>query len=170
MTDKKPATKQKKTLQVHIHGKCGGRLKKIITDAAEFYLSIMMPRHDYEKLTLQIYMRNRRGMKGDEGTCMVIDTNYRNIPTEFELEINRDNNTKTILYNLAHEMVHVKQFATKELNEGQSRWLGKYYDDEKIDYWDLPWEIDAYGRERGLYIRYIQKYKLDSIDEEFLFV
>jgi hypothetical protein len=109
-------------------------------------------------------------MKGDEGTCMVMESNSRNTPIEFELELNRENNTKTTLFNLAHELVHVKQFALRELNEEQTTWHGKHYDDDKIDYWDLPWEIDAYGRERGLYTRFVQKYKLDSIDEEFLFV
>ena len=32
---------------------------------------------------------------------------------------------------------------------------GIQYDLNYIDYWDCPWEIDAAGRELGLYIRFI---------------
>lgn len=123
-----------------------------------------------ERLSIDIHMKTKRGMKGDEGTCLVLESDRSNRPYEFELEINRDNNTKTILYNLAHEIVHVKQFALGELDENQSKWHRVSVDSDKVDYWDLPWEIEAYGRERGLYVRFIDKYKLDSIDEEFLFV
>lgn len=153
-----------------IHGKCAGRLKKIVTMAADYYLSLMIPRHLQEKLTIHIHMKTKRRMKGDEATCLVMDCDHRNNPREFEVELNRETNTKTTLYNLAHELAHVKQFALGELNEEQSRWHGKYYDTDKIDYWDLPWEVDAYGRERGLYVRFIDKYKLHSLDDDFLHV
>lgn len=157
-------------LTVHIHGKCGGRLKKIVTMATEYYLSLMMPKHQLDRLVIDLHMKTKRSMKGDEGTCLVTESTRANKPFMFEVEINRDNNTKTILYSLAHELVHVKQFALGELDENQTRWQGRRVDTDKVDYWDLPWEIDAYGRERGLYVRFIDKYKLDSIDEEFLFV
>lgn len=165
-----PKNKAPSQMQLVIHGKCSGRLKKIVTQATSFYLSLLMPRHIVECLTIHIHMKTRRGMKGDEGTCLVTDCDGRNIPREFELELNRDNNTKTTLYNLAHELTHVKQFAMGELNENQSKWYGKHYDTEKINYWDLPWEIDAYGRERGLFIRFVDKYDLNGIDEEPLCV
>lgn len=166
MKPKKPATE----LEIIIYGRCNARLRKIIDQACNYYLGLMMPRHAYNRLRLHIHFKNRKGMKGDEGTCLVLESDRRNTPYEFELEINRDNNTKTILFNLAHELVHVKQFALRELDENQTKWFGRHVDDEKVDYWDLPWEIDAYGRERGLYMRFVREYKLDTIDEEFLFV
>lgn len=166
MKKSKPA----RELEIIIYGRCSARLRKIIEDACEYYLKLMMPRHKYDRLRLHIHFKTRKGMKGDEGTCLVMETDSRNTPYEFELEINRDNNTKTILYNLAHELVHVKQFALRELDEAQTKWFGKHVDDDKVDYWDLPWEIDAYGRERGLYTRFVREFKLDTVDEEFLFV
>lgn len=42
---------------------------------------------------------------------------------------------------LAHEFVHVKQFARGELNEGLTRWKNKNH--EKTEYWDQPWEKEA---------------------------
>ena len=55
---------------------------------------------------------------------------------------------------LAHEMVHVKQHAKKELSfcgkTGKPKWHGNKIPDDGLDYWDLPWEIEAHGREKGL--------------------
>lgn len=58
-----------------------------------------------------------------------------------------------VLFNtMAHEMVHVKQmcrgqvkFYKKRNGATQAMWLGKKY--ENYDYYDLPWEIEAYSRE-----------------------
>jgi len=55
-------------------------------------------------------------------------------------------------------MVHLKQYAKGELKDyarvKSIKWKGQVYDEDRIDYWDHPWEIEAYGRERGLYIRF----------------
>lgn len=68
-------------------------------------------------------------------------------------------NLKDVGLTLAHEMVHVKQYATGELRDyvkstSLNRWQGKIIDDSKISYWDRPWEIEAFGREFGLYARF----------------
>ncbi len=44
--------------------------------------------------------------------------------------------------NLAHEMVHVKQFARNEMDAGLTRWKSNQYAGN-IDYWDQPWEKEA---------------------------
>lgn len=44
--------------------------------------------------------------------------------------------------NLAHEMVHVKQFARGEMDAGLTRWKSNQYAGN-IDYWDQPWEKEA---------------------------
>ena len=44
--------------------------------------------------------------------------------------------------NLAHEMVHVKQFARGEMDASLSRWKSNRYAGN-IDYWDQPWEKEA---------------------------
>ena len=45
------------------------------------------------------------------------------------------------LSTLAHEMVHVKQFAKDELDMALCYWKGK--DHTKTDYWKQPWEKEA---------------------------
>ena len=45
---------------------------------------------------------------------------------------------------LAHELVHVKQHFRKE-------WFGEEELYEGVDYYDLPWEVEAYARENELF-------------------
>ena len=44
--------------------------------------------------------------------------------------------------NLAHEMVHVKQFARGELDSGLTSWKSNKYC-ANIEYWHQPWEKEA---------------------------
>ena len=54
---------------------------------------------------------------------------------------------------LCHEMVHVKQFARKEMVDGVetgvARWKSKTIPLD-TNYWDLPWEKEAYRMEKKL--------------------
>ena len=67
-------------------------------------------------------------------------------------------------------MVHVKQHAKNELQSGHmvaargglkmvSKWMGKVWKakGKEDSYYDSPWEIEAYGREVGLYARWIER-------------
>lgn len=81
---------------------------------------------------------------------------------EFEIEIEKDRPIDELLVTLAHEMVHLKQFATRELTSSHvpahiSRWQGREINENLVNYWDLPWEIEAHGRERGLFYRFTDK-------------
>jgi hypothetical protein len=69
---------------------------------------------------------------------------------------------------LCHELVHVKQFATGEMRDLQSdtdivNWKGKRYNRTKYHYFDLPWEIDAHGREVGLFVRWAESRNLGHL-------
>jgi hypothetical protein len=52
-----------------------------------------------------------------------------------------------------HEMVHAKQYVRGELVSGiglkPSRWFGKAY--KSNNYWDLPWEKEAYETEEAMW-------------------
>jgi hypothetical protein len=76
---------------------------------------------------------------------------------QFVINLEWNKMGKRVLQCLAHEMVHVKQYAKGELKFHEKRNLvtfqrEQYQDDE---YWESLWEIEAYGREVGLY----QKFK-----------
>jgi hypothetical protein len=68
---------------------------------------------------------------------------------------------KPMLVALAHECVHVRQYARMELRQladGKMRWKGVDYDESAMstdDYWLLPWECEARGLELGLYYHYL---------------
>jgi hypothetical protein len=63
-----------------------------------------------------------------------------------------------ILRTLGHELVHVKDYVSGVLNWKNDLlyYKGKHYDcDNLIDYFDLPYEVEAYGRERGLLVSFL---------------
>lgn len=61
-------------------------------------------------------------------------------------------NVNKLIETVAHEMVHVKQIVRGQLKQVITRngrsyytWMGKRYNN--LDYFELPWEIEAYGRQ-----------------------
>ena len=66
---------------------------------------------------------------------------------------------KDMLRNLAHEMVHAKQFLRKELTETMDKWKGIVFTASNEDnyYLESPWEREAYGMESILYTTYMEK-------------
>lgn len=59
---------------------------------------------------------------------------------------------------LAHEMVHVKQFAKGQLQseDGKNYWMGKRVT-RRVKYLDQPWEVEAFQRQEILFRRAIEK-------------
>lgn len=108
----------------------------------------------------------RRDMGDSLGNATYDDSNHR--PREFIMEVNASSNIRLrkILETVAHEMVHIKQYAKGEMKDLISRpanirkWQGKEIDTNLISYWDLPWEIEAYGRECGLFVRWAEENNL----------
>ena len=73
---------------------------------------------------------------------------------------------KKLMYDVAHELVHIKQYLNNELFDyvdGKARYKGQVFhsghSDDLEKYFDSPWEIEAYGREYGLYKVFVKKIK-----------
>tara|TARA_B100001559_G_scaffold320714_1_gene333852 strand:+ start:839 stop:1408 length:570 start_codon:yes stop_codon:yes gene_type:complete len=63
-----------------------------------------------------------------------------------------------ILETLAHELVHIKQYLLGELTwkHGKLLWKNQHYiTDDLTEYFELPYEIEAHGRQRGLFLAFI---------------
>ena len=132
----------------------------------KFYVESMM-RFCHEKLFprmrtlyLNVHIRNF----GDDDSCgYCVPTEPGSRPREFDIELNRNLRLRTLLETVGHEMVHVKQYARGELYVGarnaKHRWQGKWMS-ENVNYWDHPWEIEAHGREAGLFIQYAEQNNL----------
>jgi len=124
--------------------------RKHAKSMVEFCVKTLMPK----MLTLDIEVKLCT-VKDALGYCLELDSNR-----EFELEIDKTQPLRRLLETVAHEMVHVKQYARRELHPATDNWMGKTYNPKKVSYWDLPWEIEAHGREVGLFIRYCEAHKL----------
>ena len=126
----------------------------------KFCADMLMPRIH----SLEINLRLKNFKEDDSyGYALATDDADANRPREFDLDINTDARLRRLLETVAHEMVHVKQFARGELYQSsmtaKHRWKGNWQRSEK-EYWDLPWEIEAHGRECGLFCRWAEKHKL----------
>ena len=67
-----------------------------------------------------------------------------------------------ILKTLAHELVHVKQYVMGELRWRDAGLLYKginHSPDNLMEYFELPYEIEAYGREKGLLYGFLLVWK-----------
>jgi len=134
---------------------------KLCKEAVNFYGKILLG----ESLSKKVEI-NLKFCKGENlfGYCEWEDDNCK--PREFTVGIDKNLSKKATLMAIAHEMVHVKQFAKGECKDlyrpaKLTRWKDEYYDTDEIDYWDFPWEIEAYGREIGLYLKFINYCKLN---------
>lgn len=128
-----------------------------IRSAINFFAESLM----HKNLCRNISLRVCFGEHLDNTTVWEDDNNR---PREFMITVNSKVGYRTTLLTLAHEMVHVKQYATGELRDMlrgpiPHRWMNKPFNMENVDYWDHPWEIEAYGREYGLYLRFRERGK-----------
>ena len=143
-------------MKVYISGRNKNVDKKEIRAAIKFYGKMLLS----ERLSDKIKVFVKCDEEEDGGSAGPIDDIRR--PREFEIYVNPLMGKRRQLITLAHEMVHVKQFANDELKYNVRRkadkWQGNYISRE-VDYFDKPWEIEAFGRELGLYVRYMSQRK-----------
>jgi hypothetical protein len=124
-------------MNVLVTGPNGGLIK---TDLA-FNISRAVKNFAYQldigrlKTNIHVKVHNKVFIDNEytEGLCESIDE--RN----FVIDIAMFSNW---VVNLAHEMVHVKQFARGEMDAGLNRWKSNPYAGI-IEYWDQPWEKEA---------------------------
>lgn len=87
--------------------------------------------------------------------AIVDDYNAKGLPRYFTVEVKRDLSEKEKLRSIAHELVHIRQYATGQLNEEMTLWEGQSVNPDVIPYLEQPWEIEAYALGDKLYGDYI---------------
>ena len=146
-------------MRISISGNARNLDHATIRKALQWYARDLMPKL-HTKLSLELdittTLRKREGIIG-AATCWYEDAKRK--PTVFHMEMEANLSKRVALRILAHEMVHVKQFATGEMREyprsSNIRWHGRNVRMRHGDaYWEQPWEIDSYGREVGLFYRF----------------
>ena len=74
-------------------------------------------------------------------------------PRHFIIEVNSNQNDGERVRTLAHEMVHIKQYCRKELNEEATVWRDEVVN-PNLSYDEQPWEIEAHSLGDTLYEEY----------------
>lgn len=128
--------------------------RQMCRELVRFALPYLMKQSKIDQLSIRINIKKDYVAKeGCYGICDVNDVEKRGRPKSFSLSVDGSMLIRHILTTIAHELVHVKQYATGELvyraSTGESYWHGEKIDDN-LNYWLHPWEIEAYGWERNL--------------------
>lgn len=153
-TVKKHTTRKSMNLVTVTGGKKSQR--ESVESMAHYVINKLMPR--MRTLDIEIEIKDF-GYDTSCGYCLPAGHASGTSPRDFEIEINKDLELRTMLETIAHEMVHVKQYARNELKQLDAdthRWMGDTVSDDDVEYWDLPWEVEAHGRETGLFVRWAE--------------
>jgi hypothetical protein len=152
-------------MRIMITGMVGKRAEKaMLEEAVEFFATQLMDPRMVRNLTIDIEVRKDHDIDGE---CVNEDGD-RN-PRWFTIGL-KNQDINEMIKTLGHEMVHVKQHAKNELQSGimvparggmkmTSRWMGQIWKPAPREdaYYDSPWEIEAYGREVGLFAKWINR-------------
>lgn len=146
-------------MHINVAGVRDPKFKKELTRAAEYYLGTLMSKRIMNHISVDIIVKPQHQMDNNaDGYCEVDGYNTSNKPRAFIIEVARNKSKRYMMMTLAHEIVHLKQYALGELDENMSVWKGKRFNTSSTSYWRTPWEIEAFGRERGMYTEYCQEY------------
>ena len=132
--------------------------RTLVNRAAWWYAEKLMGKRLMNALEININLDRTLAKKYNmEGSAIWEDEGRR--PREFTIELDATMSIRNILITLAHEMVHVKQWAKDEMYEyyntpNMVRFKGEKMYQNEVDYWDYPWEIEAFGRQLGLFVRF----------------
>lgn len=131
-----------------------GKLSKSRMAAMSFFADSLLTKQMSRHIIVTVTLKSK--MKALGLTC-VEDYNLAGKPREFILEVNKNQSEEEILRTLAHEMVHVKQYAYGELNEEATYWCGETLS-INLEYHEQPWEIEAHDIGDMLYYDYMEKF------------
>ena len=124
--------------------------------ASHFFGRLLLSHQMLPHIDIEIVMKTTTK---DLGCCWVTHYNDWYKPRQFEIILKRHKSHKNTVATLAHEMVHMKQFAKGELNLGLTKWKKTTINTEQLPYKEWPWEIEASSCEYIMYDLYKQKYK-----------
>ena len=150
-------------MNIDIYGKADHMCKAEIKFATAFFAQYLMGEKLAKNLDIEVRFEDQGKLA--EGHCVPLDAERR--PRSFEIGINPKLRRYKMLQCLAHEMVHAKQYAKGELSNQliTAKWQGKTFKltNSIEDYLNWPWEVEAYGRDRSLYLFYSIMLKTEKI-------
>ena len=126
----------------------GGRVSErlLIEECTKWCIKRLLPR--FRTIDLKIRVKEMEDM----GCCYQLNDNSR----QFKITIKKGLSLFDLISTICHEMVHLKQYARKELrwcNKTSNRmWKKSVYND--VSYDNQPWEREAYRLEKRLAIEF----------------
>lgn len=141
-----------------------------LINAVEFFLDELLKRCTIDhKLSIKVTLKGGP-LKDKEDDASIIDgLAWEREDADggrlFHIQLNGNTPFLELLSTLAHETVHVVQFALGRLRNEDGEWfwdgssygLEPYTGDEDVDN-QLPWEYDAYSKEVELARKFIKQY------------
>ena len=167
-------------MQVSVRGARDRSWAHLFRKAARFYAKELMHQNLVNNLYLEIKFIGSSKNFPDKGQCEWADHDGPPNPRYFTIFLAKCLSKKDALQTLAHEMVHLKQFAKNEMTgliypSGLYMWKGADYKlnskfsparkpknmimchPKGADYYYQPWEVEAYGLEVGLWAYFTQQ-------------
>jgi hypothetical protein len=138
-------------MEINVDG-ASNKLENYTINAVEFVMSKFFNPDELEYISVEV---NFTDDCDDEGGCAGdIDDG------DFLIEVKKDLPMREKMITLMHELVHMKQHISLEMkydiSNDETTWQDKKFLNCYIDYWDRPWEIEAHGRQLGLFIRWVE--------------
>ena len=145
-----------------MHLKTTGKPSKIplplCKKAVKFFCNRLLGNPLYDKISVHLVFDKTLSKSNEYAYCDWEDKGFKS--KSFTITIDPSLHKKNMLLTLAHEMVHVKQYAKGELKDyvkmNKVKFKNEFIESSKVDYWELPWEIEALGREIGLYYKFLE--------------
>ena len=128
--------------------------------ATEFTMEFLVSKRILRSVTITIKFLDTKDE--DLGYSSIDKYNSLKMPRGFLIEINPGLGARGIISTLVHELIHVSQFIDGKIDEDLNSWHGFFISDD-MEYWDQPWEIDAYGRTPGILTRFVRKHQLWNV-------
>ena len=148
------------------------KLKIALYAMTEFAMATLVPSKKLRNnISIDVHLRKH----DNAGEAKLAEHANRYRPRDFKVLLNHHDMEKDdygrertdtewahdLLKTLAHELVHVKQYVMNELSwrERGLLWKGRLYTPEHLgEYFETPYEIEAFGRERGLLVCFLARW------------
>jgi len=155
--------------------------KKFLHKAAIYTMDYLVSRRARKNTSIVIKIqeipkvKGRVVYRGFTNTTLVDDMKFFEVIVD-KRNINKrglkpSSKFKKLLYTMMHELVHVKQDIKNECfyyADGGVRFKGQKLNREQVEshdddtYYNLPYEIEAYGREQHLVNRFLKMHKREE--------
>lgn len=142
-------------MNIEVFGSPTSISKDMAIKALRFYSERLMSSRLHSKLNIRLFFKlDLIKTDGLEASCVWEDKNIR--AREFMVLVDSGLIKSKLLMSLAHEAVHIRQYATGQLKHYMRKtpdikWLDTFVDDTKVPYHELPWEVEAWDLEPVLY-------------------